>query len=44
MKVLIYTHSFPPIIGGAQTYQYNLARELSGLGPQLYKISVTRLL
>lgn len=32
MKVCIYGHSFPPIMGGAQTYQYNLARGLADLG------------
>ncbi len=32
MKICIYAHSFPPIIGGAQTYQYNLALGLAKLG------------
>ncbi len=32
MKICIYAHSFPPIIGGAQTYQLNLAHGLSKLG------------
>jgi glycosyltransferase involved in cell wall biosynthesis len=32
MKICIYAHSFPPIIGGAQTYQYNLAIGLGKLG------------
>lgn len=32
MKICIYAHSFPPIIGGAQTYQYNLAVGLGKLG------------
>jgi len=31
-KICIYAHSFPPIIGGAQTYQYNLATGLAKLG------------
>lgn len=32
LKICIYAHSFPPIIGGAQTYQYNLAVGLGKLG------------
>ena len=32
IKICIYAHSFPPIIGGAQTYQYNLAVGLGKLG------------
>ncbi|MFH1561093.1 MAG: glycosyltransferase family 4 protein [Patescibacteria group bacterium] len=35
MKVCIYTHSFPPIIGGAQTYQYNIAGELAKRGHEV---------
>ena len=35
MKICIYAHSFPPIIGGAQTYQYNLALGLGKLGHQV---------
>ena len=35
MKICIYAHSFPPIIGGAQTYQYNLAIGLGKLGHQV---------
>lgn len=32
MKICIYAHSFPPVIGGAQTYQYNLAISLGKKG------------
>jgi len=32
MKICIYAHSLPPIIGGAQTYQYNLAISLGKMG------------
>lgn len=32
MKICIFAHSFTPIIGGAQTYQYNLATGLGKLG------------
>ena len=35
MKICIYAHSFPPIIGGAQTYQYNLAIGLGKLGHEV---------
>lgn len=35
MKICIYAHSFPPIIGGAQTYQYNLAVGLGKLGHEV---------
>ncbi|MFA6251632.1 MAG: glycosyltransferase [Candidatus Paceibacterota bacterium] len=35
MKICIYAHSFPPIIGGAQTYQYNLAAGLGKLGHEV---------
>ena len=35
IKICIYAHSFPPIIGGAQTYQYNLALGLGKLGHEV---------
>lgn len=39
MKICIYAHSFPPIIGGAQTYQYNLAIGLGKLGHEVLVLS-----
>lgn len=39
MKICIYAHSFPPIIGGAQTYQYNLALGLAELGHRVLVIT-----
>jgi glycosyltransferase involved in cell wall biosynthesis len=35
IRICIYAHSFPPIIGGAQTYQYNLAIGLGKLGHEV---------
>lgn len=32
MRIVIFAHSFPPVIGGGQTYQYYLAKFLSGSG------------
>jgi len=39
LKICIYAHSFPPIIGGAQTYQYNLAIGLGKLGHKVLVVT-----
>jgi len=41
MKIVIFAHSFPPIIGGGQTYQYYLAKFLSDFGHQVKVVTGT---
>lgn len=41
MKIVIFAHSFPPIIGGGQTYQYYLAKFLSDFGHQVKVLTGT---
>ncbi len=36
MKILIYTHEFPPFAGGAGIYSYDLAVGLAGLGVEVH--------
>lgn len=36
MKILIYTHEFPPITGGAGIYAYNLANGLKKIGEKVF--------
>jgi phosphatidylinositol alpha-1,6-mannosyltransferase len=35
LKILIYTHEFPPSAGGAGVYSYGIAKELSGLNHEV---------
>jgi phosphatidylinositol alpha-1,6-mannosyltransferase len=39
-RILIYTHEFPPIAGGAATYSYEIARELNKLGQKVIILTV----
>ncbi|MFZ5365963.1 MAG: glycosyltransferase family 4 protein [Patescibacteria group bacterium] len=41
MKICILTHDFPPVIGGAQTHQYNEAKKLSEFGHKVQVITGT---
>lgn len=39
MRICLLTHSFPPVIGGAQTYQYYLAKFLSDFGHKVQVVT-----
>lgn len=39
MRICLLTHSFPPVIGGAQTYQYYLAKLLSNFGHKVQVVT-----
>jgi phosphatidylinositol alpha-1,6-mannosyltransferase len=39
-RILIYTHEFPPIAGGAGTYSYEIAKSLNKLGQEVIVLTV----
>lgn len=39
MRITLFAHSFPPVIGGAQTWQYFLAKYLCELGHQVQVVT-----